>query len=857
MASSTSATSATTEAAAADAASPISMDLPIVDMDVYLSHDPSSAEAAAECARAADALIRYGALVLRDSRVAARDNDDFLDLLEDYFAQPETALRRDERPALGYQVGATLENTERPKCAVDEPCLDVIARLAPDQRPLDVAAHQPDPKCRFFWRMADEAPYQTAFPAAAAPNVLPDDPALRARWAPTMDRWGNCMKSAVSTLSEMAAVGLGLPRTYFSDAGRYGPHLLAPTASDLTKYGEKDTILAGFHTDLNFLTIHGRSRYPGLNIWARNTGRRIPVRMPPGNYLLVQAGKQLEHLTGGLVKAGFHEVTVSEATLDTMRRRAAERPDRPQIRISSTLFWHLNSDFDLVPVPALADRARALRDARRAQGRDEGRETEYPPMKVGHQVESARRVRCDEERPKCRRCVKGGHECRGYELPPSSETAIVISSKLGPEASKEQHAALKRALRTMARRSDKPAVEIDPPYWDYMQAIKFYHTYVKEWQPTEFGVLQAPSFSDRTHPANFLGRQISHYIKMLSMHRGKLLQPGEGDGLETLWSSYSNTMLEIIELINFFIRGGTFKGRNYIYSCLYTLMRLDLPAHWSLWHAHIRGSIAYIRSIGGVPNMLRSSMTTGPPIGFTRLLSEAIMFSTTTPARMQITDYNGFSDDEMRIILLGEYDCDLPAPLDLRIAMFHVNRLRYTAATTAATTNLTHLVHRQLEEIDHADIENWTETNPVYGREHSMALSRIFHIAVRLFALLTLPRRGTASWARAATQHAHAAGMDPYHGLRIAQRTELLVRMRVLFPRLAYPPNLRWPMVVAGVALADGAAEDRDFVSRSLLAIWEQPIVACGPIRCRELLHRFWKSGGREWDDCFPEPVPC
>lgn len=97
--------------------------------------------------------------------------------------------------------------------------------------------------------------------------------------------------------------------------GFNSPHILAPTASDLSKYGEKDTILAGFHSDLNFLTIHGRSRYPGLNIWARNTGKRIPVTIPQGNNLLVQAGKQLEHISGGLIKAGFHEVVVNEQTL--------------------------------------------------------------------------------------------------------------------------------------------------------------------------------------------------------------------------------------------------------------------------------------------------------------------------------------------------------------------------------------------------------------------------------------------------------------------------------------------------------------------------------------------------------------
>ncbi|SPO01005.1 uncharacterized protein DNG_03753 [Cephalotrichum gorgonifer] len=186
----------------------------------------------------------------------------------------------------------------------------------------------------------------------------------------------------------MTAVGLGLPAETFSNAGKYGPHLLAPTASDLVKYGENNTILAGFHTDLNFLTIHGRSRYPGLHIWARNTGRRIPVSIPPGNNLLVQAGKQLEHITGGLVKAGFHEVVVNQRTVDVIERRKVENPDRPLVRISSTFFWHLGSDFDLVPMPELVEKAKKVRAEQVGLGRDEGREVVYEPMKVGKQVQS-------------------------------------------------------------------------------------------------------------------------------------------------------------------------------------------------------------------------------------------------------------------------------------------------------------------------------------------------------------------------------------------------------------------------------------------------------------------------------------
>lgn len=191
----------------------------------------------------------------------------------------------------------------------------------------------------------------------------------------------------------MAAVGLGLPEKTFSDAGRHGPHILAPTASDLRRHGAPDTILAGFHTDLNFLTIHGRSRYPGLHIWARNTGRRIAVQMPPpapgggGSYLLVQAGKQLEHLTGGLVKAGYHEVVVNARTVEAAARRARDAPGRPLVRISSTFFWHLASDFDLAPRPELAARARRLRREQADLGRDEGDEVEYPAMKVGRQVQ--------------------------------------------------------------------------------------------------------------------------------------------------------------------------------------------------------------------------------------------------------------------------------------------------------------------------------------------------------------------------------------------------------------------------------------------------------------------------------------
>lgn len=172
------------------------MNLPVIDLDIFLNQPRDSPEVQAECARAADALVTYGALILHDSRVSESSNASFLDLLEDYFAQDADTLRKDERPELSYQIGVTLDNTEKPKCAVDEPCLDVIQRLAPDQRPLDISGHAPDPKCRFFWRMVEPPPYKTEFPGLNAANIVPEAAHIKNRWAPTMDHWGTSMRDA-------------------------------------------------------------------------------------------------------------------------------------------------------------------------------------------------------------------------------------------------------------------------------------------------------------------------------------------------------------------------------------------------------------------------------------------------------------------------------------------------------------------------------------------------------------------------------------------------------------------------------------------------------------------------------------
>ena len=54
-----------------------------------------------------------------------------------------------------------------------------------------------------------------------------------------MEDWGVQIKRAVAGVSEMLAVGFGLERDDLTRAAEFGSHLLAPTATDLKKYGKE------------------------------------------------------------------------------------------------------------------------------------------------------------------------------------------------------------------------------------------------------------------------------------------------------------------------------------------------------------------------------------------------------------------------------------------------------------------------------------------------------------------------------------------------------------------------------------------------------------------------------------------
>lgn len=58
-------------------------EVPVIDVSKFLKRDENYEQ---ECKKVADSLHQYGILIWRDPRVNEQDNEDYLDLMENYFS---------------------------------------------------------------------------------------------------------------------------------------------------------------------------------------------------------------------------------------------------------------------------------------------------------------------------------------------------------------------------------------------------------------------------------------------------------------------------------------------------------------------------------------------------------------------------------------------------------------------------------------------------------------------------------------------------------------------------------------------------------------------------------------------------
>lgn len=244
-----------------------------------------------------------------------------------------------------YQVGATPEFIEKARDHTEKiKKLDFDRENQPDSPITPVFDH----KWRFMWKIGERPDGASDDFPQVIPKAFPD-------WEEKMNKWGGKLYSAVDCIAEMAAIGMSVPKDTFTKRMHGGAHLLAPTGSDLEK-NKVGAVFAGWHYDISFMTIHGKSRYPGLSVWTRDWKKKA-VKIPQG-CLLVQAGMSFENITGGYVLGGFHEVIYTEGTKAAFEKRKAlldaEGVRKHQWRVSSTMFTHFRNDVDVGPMAELS-----------------------------------------------------------------------------------------------------------------------------------------------------------------------------------------------------------------------------------------------------------------------------------------------------------------------------------------------------------------------------------------------------------------------------------------------------------------------------------------------------------------------
>ncbi|OAA62346.1 DUF300 domain protein [Cordyceps fumosorosea ARSEF 2679] len=464
----------------------------------------------------------------------------------------------------------------------------------------------------------------------------------------------------------------------------------------------------------------------------------------------------------------------------------------------------------------------------------------------------ARRVKCDEARPDCRRCTTSRIPCRGYELPPPDADGVHVAVS-GVDIA---------AVRREKQQKHGVATEIEPPSWDYLEAIRYYFEVARPGRVAQSRTksFRDPPFHSPTHNRTaFIGQIICDQISKASKSRRRLLVAGEDAAFEGSWNRYARNMVDAINMVNQRIQDeALYPNEAPAFMAIRHLLVLDLYLRRVLWRAHLRGVIAYIQHRGGIKEVLKLK---DGPLYLNFAVENIIHANTTSPAKQQVEGLEHFTDAELKASLSNA--CFAPCPLELYPLLVHITRLRVAVAHRQQPPGGARLA-RKVQGIFDAtwrfDPGAWAESDAWRGEvDTGRLMGRLFPVAVRLYGIQTLPRSAVVAWADSAADVRAAyeplPGRNALDSLRIRHRGEILALIRKHWDTLQYKTSLVWPLLVAGVAAADGAPEDREYIEDCLEAILAMPITACSFITVIDKLRAFWRSGKTEWEECWDEPV--
>ncbi|KAJ3498376.1 hypothetical protein NLG97_g1179 [Lecanicillium saksenae] len=463
----------------------------------------------------------------------------------------------------------------------------------------------------------------------------------------------------------------------------------------------------------------------------------------------------------------------------------------------------------------------------------------------------ARRVKCDETKPLCRRCVKSGQNCRGYGLP---KPAVEAPPNRAVTSEGQRGQLRERGSRQGARVS----IDIDPPLWPMAEALRYSDSVpntidYRVYRPTvkiDIQAVHEPQIHHRDfEQVSFICMMVVKNIAYVQKHRQNVSAPRADPGLNSLWEGYFRQVQALISRIVQLIQ-----DKNPLaFAAICLLSSFHRMLNFPTWSSHLNGYLSLMQCLGGTKAVLNESTS---PFHCGCVVVVSVFNNTSSPLRQQARGIDSLTDDDMRRIYPFHPYRDVPCPIDLFLSIVHITRFRVHLASAISSdrTAVKVKVQSLLDSAYNFDPKDWAKAEGTEPGSIAMDWAHIFRVAVGLYGILTLPQAAVMSWA-ASTGNKSVNCRDPYRTLCNEYRCELLDLLRQNWPHIQERSHLIWPFAVAGVAAADGALLDQHFVSECLLETFAETNADPPAIVCREKLIEFWESGSLDWNDCFYEPT--
>ncbi|OAA71088.1 Zn(2)-C6 fungal-type DNA-binding domain protein [Akanthomyces lecanii RCEF 1005] len=491
-----------------------------------------------------------------------------------------------------------------------------------------------------------------------------------------------------------------------------------------------------------------------------------------------------------------------------------------------------------------------------------------------------RRVKCDEAKPMCNRCMTSGRMCDGYKSAPKkpakqsvADASHAVTELRGDGADEIQssYVAGSRTRHSILWGQDEG--QLIPPEWDLMEAFHYYDS-TSAFMPT------AGNLGCKTSFITFI---FSNRIADAAKNRGTLRSPDDMPHDNYLWTAFHASMITMLAIINERLSSPDGATNDSVFVRIVDMLSIDLTLLGSTWQAHLHGYGALYRMRGGYKRL--SKVLKNFDYQFQYVFMLHVLTSTTTPAAHMLTIFDDLTAEEIHHVFTFSLYSDVPCSSHVFGDLIRINRLRALVAAGASVKGFIRPAARQIyHHIAEFSVTDWEEPYGVPDKPEARLLCRLFQQAVLLYGLLTLPSLGPADESSnlpspeasdgdegcpddkdnddddgdvdvdGEQQQMVHAEMTPPPSIE-SLSAEILALVREILPLIPKrPTSLAWPLAVVGVTLnGDGDAAAREFVTQTLHQVSTHRDAYYGPTLALNKLRKFWASGKTGWEDCYDE----